>query len=76
MIQRRKNLRLAPEPRDAFLIEGKTRRQRLDRDFAPKFCVARSVDVAHPAGADGFHDFIRTKTSSGLKRHAVISRQL
>jgi hypothetical protein len=50
------------------MIERDVRREDLDRDVAIEAAVARVVDFAHPAGADG-EDFVGTEPCSGRERH-------
>ena len=59
MIQRRKNLRFAFEPSDAFVILREGRGKNLDRDIAIELRVARAKHLPHPARAKGPGDFIR-----------------
>ena len=53
VIQRREHLRLALEPREPVRIGRERLGQHLDRDVAVQPRVARAIDLAHPAGADG-----------------------
>lgn len=41
----------------------------LDRDHASESRVARCVDRAHPAGAEGRNDFIRAEARAVCQRH-------
>ena len=43
----------------------------LDGDLAPELRVARAIDLAHAAGADGEQDFVSTQTSAGGERHEL-----
>ena len=65
MVERRRDARLALEPRQAIRIAGDAGRQDLDRDVASEARVARAIDLAHAAGPDGRHDLIRTKARTG-----------
>ena len=65
MIEGGDGLRLALEP----LAE--IRANDLERDRAIQPRITRAVDVAHPAGADVFNDFVRTESNSGLQAHGV-----
>jgi hypothetical protein len=40
--------------------------QDLDRHVALQLAVPRPIDFAHPAGADGGENFVRTEPSAGL----------
>jgi hypothetical protein len=66
MVQRREHLRFALETRNPFGIAGEDLRQDLDRDVAAKLGIARTIHLAHAAGADGRQDLIRTDASTGL----------
>ena len=52
MIQRRERLRFARESRQAIGVVREGFGQNLDRDVAVQLRVARTIDLAHPAGAD------------------------
>jgi hypothetical protein len=58
MIQRRQDLRLAPEASDTGAVVSQRRREHLDGDVPTKLDVARAVHVAHAAGADARGDFV------------------
>ena len=62
VIQRGQELGLALEAREAVLVGGQRRRQRLDRDFAAELGIARAIDLAHAARADQAGDLIGAKT--------------
>jgi len=64
MIERREDSRFALESSHAFRIEGKRFGQDFDRDDAAQLGIARAIDLAHPARAEGADDFIRTETST------------
>jgi hypothetical protein len=58
MIQRGDRAGFALETLAALRVRGKIRRQNLDRNVAPEARVARSIDFAHTAGAEGDDDFV------------------
>ena len=65
MIERRQHLRLALEARDAIGIERERVGDDLQRDVATELRIARAIDLAHAAGAEGGEDdFIRTETGA------------
>jgi hypothetical protein len=64
VIERREQLRFALESREAIRIEGEDSWQHFQRDVSIELRVARSMDFAHPAGADGGDDFERTQLRS------------
>ena len=67
MIHRREHLRFAFEPQEPIWIAGQRRRQHLDRNVARQFRVARAIDLADAAGAEGRENFIRAKTGADCK---------
>ena len=69
VIERREQLGLAPEAGHALRVLRKRRRKHLDRDVAPELRVPRAEHLAHPAGADGAGDLVRTQPRSGSRRH-------
>ena len=74
MIQRREKARLSFESRQPLGVDGERRRQNLDRDLAAQPRIARSIHLAHPAGADGGEDLYGPSRAPALraKRFAVI----
>ena len=62
MVERRERLRFALEAREPLRIGGERGRQDLDRDVAIELGIARAIDLAHAAGADG------ARTSYGPRR--------
>ena len=68
MIELRDRPRFAVESFAELRIARERRRQDLDRDKAIESRVPRLVDLAHPAGAEGGLDFVRSKPSAGLQR--------
>jgi len=64
VVQRRKRLRFAREAGETFVVEGEKLRENLDRDVAIQLRVARAIDLAHAAGAERCHDFIRPESGA------------
>src|SRR4029077_14184571 len=62
MGQRGDGLGFALEPRERGGVFGKTRRQDLDRNVAIERRLARAIDLAHPAGADGRDYLVATES--------------
>ena len=52
MVERGKQARFACETGTALGVGRKVRRQDLDRNVPPEFCVARAIDLAHATGAE------------------------
>src|SRR5207247_306041 len=69
MIQRRQQLRLALEPRDAFGILSEQRGETLDGDTATEAGVACPIDFAHAACADSGLNFVGTDPRAGFDGH-------
>ena len=69
MIQRGEKLRLTTEPRDTIGIAGENLRKDLERNLAAQRGIAGSIHFAHPAGADGADDFVRTESNAGGDTH-------
>lgn len=67
VIKRRQRLRFARESRQALHIGGEQVRQHLDRGFAVQFCVAVAIDLAHAAGAEWSHNFVRAQQGPKTK---------
>ena len=65
MIQRRKCLCFALEPRQAFGIRCERVRQDLDRHLAAERRVRRSVYLPHSAFADRRDDFVDAEARAG-----------
>ena len=64
MVQRGERLRLALEPGDPVRIGGERVGQDLDGDVAIEPRVTRPIDFAHPAGAKGGDDLVRTNAGA------------
>ena len=75
MIQRGERLRFALEPRDPLGIGREQLGQDLDRDVAIELRVARAVDLAHPARAEGGENLVRSEASAGRKRHELFGEE-
>ena len=56
-------------------IDSERPRQDLDRDEAIQPRVARLVDLAHPARAEGGHDFVGSELEAGGQRHGWVILQ-
>ena len=63
---------LALEARERVRVGGHGRRHDLDGDVAFEPRVARPVDLAHAAGADGGQNLVRTETGTGSKRRQLM----
>ena len=61
MIERRDRAGLTFEARDAIGVAVDGGRQHLDRDAGAQAGIARLIDLAHAAGANGADDFIRAE---------------
>ena len=61
VIQRRKDLGLALKARQSVWIGREQLGKHLDRDVAIQLRIARPVDLAHAAGAERRHDFVRAE---------------
>ena len=67
--QRREELRLALEARDALAIADEGVGQHLQRNISVQLRVAGAVDLTHTAGADGGYDFVGTKPRATGQTH-------
>src|SRR5262245_59449635 len=72
MIQRREDFRFTLESREAIGVGSDLRGEKLQRDFAMKFRVERSVDHPHAAFAELRLDFIRADAGSARKHGAIL----
>ena len=68
VVERRQHLRLAREACDAIGIEGKRVGDDLQRDVAIQLGIARTIHLAHAAGAEGRANFIRTESGARGER--------
>ncbi len=71
MIQRREHLGLAAEPGDAVGILRERRGQYLDRSVAVELRIAGTIDLPHPARADGADDLVWANPRPGAQRHRL-----
>ncbi len=71
MVERRDRARLAFEPPQPVAVGREGGRQDLDRDAAPEPRIARTIDLAHPAGAEQADDFIRSEMRAFRERHGL-----
>jgi hypothetical protein len=67
--ERGDRFRFALESQERRRAVGETRRQYFDRDVPIELGIARAIDLAHPAGADGAEDLVRTEPGSDRQRH-------
>ena len=74
MIQRREDLGFALEAGDAIGITREGLGKNLDRHAAAKLRIASAIHLAHPAGAEGGLDLIRTEPSTGTEGHTCVDR--
>ena len=72
MIQRRQELRLALEAREAVRIGGEELGQDFQRDVAIEPRVARAIHLAHAARADGDDDLVSAEPCSGTHCHTIV----
>ena len=70
MVQRGDRPRFTLKPLARDLGAGQLPRQHLDRDLAFESRVARAIDLAHTAGADGGDDLVRAEPSASGQRHS------
>ena len=61
MVQRREKLRFTLESQETIFVLRKLRGKQLDRHFPPQLGIVRAIDLAHPALADLFDDFVVRK---------------
>ena len=64
MIERRQDLRLAPETRQPIGVERKRFGQDLQRDVAIQLRITRAIDFAHSSRANGGVDYVRAESRS------------
>ena len=69
MIEGGDALRLAREAGTAMGIGGATFEQHFERDVAMQLRIARAIHLAHPAGADQRHDFVRSEMNAWREGH-------
>ncbi len=73
MIERREDLRLALEARQAIGIECERLGQDFQRDVAIEPAVARAIPLAHPARADEGSDFVRADARPDGQGHETVT---
>ncbi len=64
MIERREDLSFTLEAGESIGVQRKVGRKDLQGDSAIELCIARAIDLAHAASADGGQDFIRPETGA------------
>ena len=69
IVQRGNRARFLLEALPRFRIGGERAGEHLDGDRAIEPDVARAVDLAHAARADGAEDFVRTEARADGQRH-------
>src|SRR5882672_12276037 len=69
MVERGQHLRLALKACEAIGIERERLWDDLQRNVATELRIARAIDLAHAAGAEGGEDLIRAETASGCESH-------
>src|SRR5689334_12261223 len=69
MVQCRDGSRFLLEAPQPLGVLGETRRQYLDRDFTSQPRILRAIHLAHAAGADRAHHFVRAEFRSCRECH-------
>ena len=69
MIQRSGGARFQLESPQPIAVEGKRRRQDLERHIPPNSRVTCSVDLPHPPGPDRGDDFVRPEARTNADCH-------
>ena len=69
VVQRREDLRLALEARDAIAVGGDRCVQRFDCDRAIELGIAGAIHLAHAAFAEQGRDFVRADSGAGREGH-------
>ena len=69
MVERGEELGLALEPAETIGVAREFAGQHFQRDVALQLRVARTVDLAHAAGAEQLDDFVRCDPRTGFKWH-------
>ena len=64
MIERGERPRFAPETQQTFWISDEFAGKEFQRDVAIEFRIAPAIDLAHPAGSDGFENVVRSNSAS------------
>ena len=73
MVQRRKRLRFALEPRQTLRVRGERIGQDLDRDLAAETGIGGAVDRAHAAFADRRNDFVDAESGAGTESQIAVN---
>src|SRR3954452_16195281 len=76
MIERGQQFGFPLKTGDPASVAGEHLRQDLDGDFAAKLRVARAIDFAHAAGADGVDDFVTADPCAGCQHGASDAPEL
>jgi hypothetical protein len=71
MVQRGQRLRLSLEAHQAIGIGREQLGQDLDGDIAVEVRIARAIDLAHAARAEGGDEFMGAKTGAAAQRHCL-----
>ena len=71
VVERRERPGFAFEARETIRIAGEGVGQNLDGDVAAEPRIARAIDFAHPAGAQGGLDVIRAEAGAGAEQHRL-----
>lgn len=69
MIQRRRSLRLQPQPRDRTRIAARLFRQNLDGHIAIQPSIARPIHHTHPTLTDRLNDLVNTEPRASCEVH-------
>ena len=67
MIQQGEYSRFALKAREPVGVGRERLGQDLDRDGSVQLCIARAIDLPHPAFADRRGDFVDAKTRAGAE---------
>jgi hypothetical protein len=59
-----------------FGVAGKVRGQHFDSDGAVETLIARAINLAHAAGADGRENFVWSQMTAGFNWHSVTQLSL
>jgi hypothetical protein len=69
MIQRAGGLCFDGESAKPVFVPGESGAEDFDCDLTGQPCVRGAVDLAHAAGSEQRHDFVRTKSRSDSQGH-------
>ena len=72
MVERGQHLRLALEACDTIGIERERVGDDLQRDVTTEFCIARAIDLAHAARAEGGDDLVRAEARAWGESQTVV----